>query len=56
MNAVPCYVRPTSDGREAMDNAARAFWQSRMSGPGNVVRLPVLVDLHALAREIRRTY
>lgn len=47
------YLNPTSDGREAMDNVARAFWQSRLCREGVAPPLPVLTDLRALARNIR---
>lgn len=46
--------RPTVDGRVAMDNVARAFWQSRMSTAGQAAPLPKLTDLRALARDIRQ--
>lgn len=41
-------------GADSETNRARAFWQSRMSAGGNRAPLPDLVDLHALARKVRR--
>jgi hypothetical protein len=47
-------VTPTSDGRIAMDNVARAFWQSRMTRAGGSAPLPQLANLEQLARDVRR--
>ena len=47
-------VQPTSCGRTAVQNVARAFWQSRMSRNGKVAPLPQLTDLEALARSLAR--
>lgn len=43
------YICPTSDGRLAMENVIRAFWQSR----AGLKSPPVLVDLQALAKAVR---
>ena len=46
-------VQPTSDGREAMENIARSFWQSRISRAGAPAPLPQLTNLEQLARDVR---
>jgi hypothetical protein len=38
---------------ELLANRARAFWQSRQTTVGHVAPVPELVDLHALAADIR---
>lgn len=39
-------VQPTGDGHEAMDNVARAFWQSR----AGLADPPELVDINELVK------
>lgn len=40
-------------GFVAMENTARAFWQSHMTVAGKPAPLPELADIPALARAIR---
>ncbi len=49
-------VRNDGCGRTAMQTAERSFWQSRMTTAGNRAPWPQLVDLRAMALDIRRTY
>jgi hypothetical protein len=49
-------ISPTGDGLEAAEAAARAFWQSRATINGIAPPLPDLVDVPALAREVRATW
>lgn len=56
MNTVPMLRKQPivmTDGREAMDNVARSFWQSRMSRAGAPARMPQLTNLEHLARDVR---
>lgn len=47
------FTRPTADGREAVKNDERAFWQSRMTRTGQRAEPPELTDIPQLARDIR---
>lgn len=47
------FTRPTADGREAVKNDERAFWQSRMTRTGQRAEPPELIDIEQLARDIR---
>ncbi len=49
----PNFLRPTSDGREATENDARVFWQSRLTRGGKAAPLPDLADIGHLAARIR---
>lgn len=46
-------VQPTGCGRMAVDTLAIYWWQSRMSVAGERAEPPELVDLPALARQVR---
>lgn len=50
------YKREGSDGRAMRALDERKFWQSRMTANGKVAPLPQLVDLMAMAKDIRRGY
>lgn len=45
-------VQPNTCGLTAVENAARAFWQSRM----NAFDPPDLIDLSALAQAVRASF
>lgn len=47
---------PGTCGRTACENDARAFWQSRMTTAGARAEPLQLVDLHSLARDVRRAF
>lgn len=47
------YKREGSDGRAMCQLDERKFWQSRMTVNGVVPKLPELVDLEALAKQVR---
>lgn len=50
-------VQPSSCGRTANENRARAFWQSRMTTVGSgIAEPPPLVDIHALAEAVRASF
>lgn len=53
-NGVRAEITNPGCGRVAMDNVARAFWQSRMTLAGQRAEPIALVDLRQLAREIRK--
>lgn len=40
----------------ALINEERTFWQSRMTTNGKAAPLPELTDIHALAKEVRKTF
>lgn len=50
------FIRPTADGREAVKNDERAFWQSRMTRFGQRAEAPELTDIPQLARDVRRAF
>ena len=47
------FKREGSDGRAMCKLDERKFWQSRMTANGVVPKLPELVDLEALAKQVR---
>lgn len=49
-------VQRQSCGRTAVENDARAFWQSRMTNNGKVAELVQLTDIRALAKAVRTCY
>ena len=50
------YTVTTCCGRQAEVNRALSFWQSRMTRPGQRAEPLELVDLCALAHEVRVTW
>lgn len=47
------YKREGSDGRAMCQLDERKFWQSRMTFNGVVPKLPDLIDLEVLAKQVR---
>lgn len=47
------YKREGSDGRAMCQLDERKFWKSRMTVNGVVPKLPELIDLEALAKQVR---
>lgn len=50
------FIRPTADGREAVKNDERAFWQSRMTRSGKRAEPFEPTDIPQLARAVRRAF
>lgn len=49
-------VRNDGCGRTAMQTRMRTLWQSALTTAGNRANPPELVDLHQLARDVRRAF
>ena len=47
------FKREGSDGRAMCQLDERKFWQSRMTANGVIPKIPELVDLEALAKQVR---